>query len=228
MLTHELKVWHAYFREIARGEKTLEIRFGDDRQYAVGDLIRFREWEHGALAYTGRWLTARIAQCERTDPARFGVYGQPVWALELTEVGAVQEGIVPSAVPVRIDLGLAPEGTTTFDGWEAWPTWIPVGAAHIEEYTGAVRGDLKRAITLCRIPGGEADGAMIAWVKMSAHAAYEGRTCVLRMRRGAVEGPQDVTTIPLTHACVVRTKPGTGCDLFTEVEILGIVPQVVP
>jgi len=226
MTTHELKVWHAYFREIARGEKTLEIRFGADRDYAVGDQILFREWEHGAAAYTGRWLMARVAACACVDPARFGARGERTWALQLTEVGAVQEGVAPSAVPMRIDLGLAPEGVQTFEGWERWPTWIPVGAVHIEAAGEGVPVLMaqNRSVMLCRIPFSGADGAMIAWVKMSEYTVNKGRWCVLRSRRGVVEGPQDVQTFPLTHAWVVRTKLGQGVDLFSEVDIVGIVP----
>jgi ASC-1-like (ASCH) protein len=91
MTVHELKLWHAYFLELASGEKALEVRFGDDRLYTAGDQIRFHEWEHGLGVYTGRWITARIAGVQRVDPATFGLPGLPVWALALAEVSAIQE-----------------------------------------------------------------------------------------------------------------------------------------
>jgi hypothetical protein len=232
VITHELKIWRAYFVEIARGAKTLEIRFGDDRQYAAEDTIVFREWEHGAAVYTGRWLTARIAACQRTEQARFVGFGQPVWALALTEVGDIQEGVPSCMVPSRIDLYLAPEGTTTFDAWEAWPTRIPMRAVHIEEETATARTPISgsawnRSITLCRIPRGDMDAAMLAWVKMSEYAVYKGRMCVLWLQRGAVEGPQEVRIISLFNACVVRAKHGDAVDLFSEVDIVGVVPDEV-
>lgn len=225
MITHELKVWRAYFLEIARGEKTLEIRFGEDRDYLVGDHILYREWEHGAAVYTGRWLTARIAACQRTEQAWFVGFGQPVWALALTEVGSIQEGAVFTAMPTRVELCLAHAGTTTFDAWETWPTRILVGAVHIEDMEAKTPIAWNRSITLCGIPRGDTDAAMLAWVKMSEYAVYEGQRCVLRLQRGADKGPQEVRIIPLVNACVVRAKHGDAVDLFSEVDIIAVVPE---
>jgi hypothetical protein len=227
VITHELKVWRAYFCEIARGEKTLEIRFGEDRDYRVGDHILYREWEHGEAAYTGRWLTARVAACACVDPARFGARGERTWALQLAEVGAVQEGVAPSAVPTRLDLGLAPAGVETFEGWEAWETWIPVGGIHFAEVPlmGPTRSMGKRCVTLHRIPSSAADEALEAWARELRAPAWLGRLCVLRARRGLVEGPQDQQVHALTHARVVWAKRGSGGLLFSEVDIIGVVPE---
>jgi hypothetical protein len=230
MITHELKIWHAYFRAVAEGRKTLELRFGDDRQYVAGDMVLFREWEHGALVYTGRWLTARIAQCDRTDPARFGGRGDPVWALVLADVGAIQDGVPPIALPVRIHVYLAPEGTTVFNGWETWPTRIPAEAVTVHETAnnGVNPVGRDRTVTLRLIPESEVDAAMIAWVRMSEYMVFDGRTCVLRLQRGLVEGPHDVRTIPLLRAHIVRAKPGQHAGvLFREVDIVGYVPEGV-
>jgi hypothetical protein len=227
VITHELKIWRAYFLEIARGAKTLEIRFGEDRDYLVGDHILYREWEHGAAAYTGRWLMARVAACACVDPARFGGRGERTWALQLTEVGPIREGVAPSAVPTRLDLGLAPAGVATFEGWEAWEAWIPVGGIHFAEVPlmGPTRSAGQRCVTLHRIPHGAADAALEAWAQESLAAGAAGRLCVLRMRRGLVEGPQDQQIHALTYAHVVRAKRGSGDLLFSEVDILGVVPE---
>jgi hypothetical protein len=225
MTTHELKVWRAYFVEIARGEKTLEIRFGEDRDYRVGDQILFREWEHGAAAYTGRWLTARVAACTWADPPRFGARGERTWALQLAEVGAIREGVVPSPVPVRIDLGLAPAGVETFEGWEAWEAWVPAGSVQMVEKTshGPLCVGDQTTVTLCRIPFGAADKALKAWVQASMEASSVGRLCVLRLRRGAPEEAQKRRTLALTHAFVVRAKPGGGDYLYRELDVVGLV-----
>lgn len=50
---HDLKCWPLPFTAIARGIKGWEFRF-DDRGYAVGDVLRLREWVPGQQTYTGR------------------------------------------------------------------------------------------------------------------------------------------------------------------------------
>lgn len=44
MNTHELKCWPAFFEPIWRGDKTFEVRKGNDRQYAAGDVVILREY----------------------------------------------------------------------------------------------------------------------------------------------------------------------------------------
>jgi len=230
MTMHELKIWPVYYAAILSGQKRFEARWGDDRQYAVGDRLVLREWNPVDQAYTGRRLGATVAYVERVSGRQLGQGADEVlWLMGLADdvFQGVDDGGLPAhAEPTRIDLGLAPEGVTTFEGWETWPTWIPVGAVHIEAAGEGVPVLMaqNRSVMLCRIPFSGADGAMIAWVKMSEYTVNKGRWCVLRSRRGVVEGPQDVQTFPLTHAWVVRTKLGKGVDLFSEVDIVGIVP----
>ena len=40
MKLHELKIKHEYLIDVALGNKTFELRY-NDRDYQVGDLIRF-------------------------------------------------------------------------------------------------------------------------------------------------------------------------------------------
>ena len=62
--THELKSWPGFYREVEKGNKTLEVR-RNDRNYQPGDLVIFKEFvppwalpEVGAPLghYTGREL----------------------------------------------------------------------------------------------------------------------------------------------------------------------------
>jgi hypothetical protein len=50
---HELKTWPPYFEAVMHGEKTFDLRPAD-RDFEVGDYIRFREWDPKTAAYTGR------------------------------------------------------------------------------------------------------------------------------------------------------------------------------
>lgn len=57
-MLHELKLAPEWFDDVAFGIKTFEIR-KDDRGYAVGDILRLREWEDGG--YTGFEVRVRIS-----------------------------------------------------------------------------------------------------------------------------------------------------------------------
>lgn len=54
----EKKVWPEYFREIADGKKTFELRL-NDFEVSEGDVLVLREWDPKTKDYTGR-------QVERT------------------------------------------------------------------------------------------------------------------------------------------------------------------
>lgn len=44
MQTHELKCWPRFFRAIESGEKTFDVRKGEDRVYRKGDWLMLREF----------------------------------------------------------------------------------------------------------------------------------------------------------------------------------------
>ena len=50
---HELKTWPPYLDAVLTGKKTFEIRKAD-RPYAVGDVLRLREWSPVSESYSGR------------------------------------------------------------------------------------------------------------------------------------------------------------------------------
>lgn len=52
-MTHELKVWTAYFNDIVKGVKSFEVR-RNDRNFLVGDELYLREWNESEQSYTGR------------------------------------------------------------------------------------------------------------------------------------------------------------------------------
>lgn len=69
--THELKVWPEYFQAILDGLKTYELRHTHDRTFAVGDILRLREWiPWGGLAprYTGRVVRREITYIMHPTP----------------------------------------------------------------------------------------------------------------------------------------------------------------
>lgn len=59
MKTHEVRSWPDYFSGLRDGGRNCDVRF-DDRNYAVGDLLRIREYDDKKGTYTGREVTRRI------------------------------------------------------------------------------------------------------------------------------------------------------------------------
>lgn len=68
MSAHELKIWPPHFEHLLDGRKRFEVR-KNDRRFAVGDVIKFREYvpkEHAAkhgeaeAYYTGRTHSMRV------------------------------------------------------------------------------------------------------------------------------------------------------------------------
>jgi Domain of unknown function (DUF3850) len=59
ILVHELKTWPEFFKSVASGDKSFEIR-RDDRDFRVGDLLLLREWDPVTRAYSGRELHRQI------------------------------------------------------------------------------------------------------------------------------------------------------------------------
>lgn len=55
---HKLKIHPSYYEDVVSGKKTFEVRL-NDRNYAIGDILRLREWlpKEG---YTGRAKSVRV------------------------------------------------------------------------------------------------------------------------------------------------------------------------
>jgi hypothetical protein len=74
-MKHEIKCWPEPFQAIWDGLKTCEFRY-DDRNYAVDDELRLREYYPAGLdwpgKYTGRELLVRV-----TDIRGWGQFGIP-------------------------------------------------------------------------------------------------------------------------------------------------------
>lgn len=66
MTVHNVKCWPPFAAQVARREKTFEIR-RDDRGYAVGDMLRLDEWDPAIGQYTGRHVATRITGLWRSD-----------------------------------------------------------------------------------------------------------------------------------------------------------------
>lgn len=83
MTEHDLKCHPPYFEAVLRGDKPFELR-RDDRGYAVGDVLRLREWlpdmyvdalddgstreEAAEFAYSGRECRAAVTYALRGEP----------------------------------------------------------------------------------------------------------------------------------------------------------------
>ena len=70
--THDLKTWPEFFDAILDGRKTFEVRDTRDRDFAVGDVLRLREWTpiDGCRpgSYTGREATRTVSYIVRGAP----------------------------------------------------------------------------------------------------------------------------------------------------------------
>lgn len=53
MNIHPLKTWPRFYKALADGSKTFEVR-KNDRDFQVGDVLELREWDHETEKYTGR------------------------------------------------------------------------------------------------------------------------------------------------------------------------------
>lgn len=53
MNIHELKIWPEYFEAVASKKKTFDLR-KNDRGFAIGDILKLKEWAPSGKFYTGR------------------------------------------------------------------------------------------------------------------------------------------------------------------------------
>ena len=59
-MVHDLKLWSEYFKDVANGNKTFEVR-KNDRGYKVGDSLKLAEYCPTKKAYTGRTITKKVS-----------------------------------------------------------------------------------------------------------------------------------------------------------------------
>lgn len=65
---HSVKSWPEYYRPVVSGEKTFEVRVGDDRVYQVGDLIDMVEIDKDTRQPTGAHATREITYVMHGGP----------------------------------------------------------------------------------------------------------------------------------------------------------------
>lgn len=89
---HDLKVWTEFFDAILDGRKTFEVRNARDRCFAVGDVLRLREWTPASGeqpgSYTGREVTRWVS---------YVVQGAPFLPADLAVLGIVDDADGASA-----------------------------------------------------------------------------------------------------------------------------------
>jgi len=59
MKVHSLKTWPGFFRAVALGLKTFEVR-KDDRGFEVGDHLSLEEWDPNTATPTGDTVLRRV------------------------------------------------------------------------------------------------------------------------------------------------------------------------
>jgi hypothetical protein len=103
--THVLKCWSLYWDQIARGEKTFEVRFAD-RPYVVGDILELHRIEQDTDVIEQRRSDPVAANSEPPAPLLRRVTSVLPGGLEfagyrLIDPRAVVMSIVPVTVPAR-------------------------------------------------------------------------------------------------------------------------------
>lgn len=71
-MKHELKIWREFFKPVADGSKTFEVR-ENDRGFQLGDEVELKEWDPVSEVlpdYTGRSLSFRIGYVFPIDEKR--------------------------------------------------------------------------------------------------------------------------------------------------------------
>jgi hypothetical protein len=58
---HELKVWPDWYGPLEKGIKTFDIRRNDDRNFHVGEVVKFNEFNDRTGKFTGRSCYKRIS-----------------------------------------------------------------------------------------------------------------------------------------------------------------------
>ena len=69
-MTHDLKLWSEYFKDVANGNKTFEVR-KNDRGYKVGDTLILKEYCPTSKAYTGKELSRKVSYV--LEDGNFGI-----------------------------------------------------------------------------------------------------------------------------------------------------------
>lgn len=59
-ITHELKSWTHFFKEIVNGNKTHDLRWFKDRDFKIGDVIRLFEYDNINGVYTGESALVQV------------------------------------------------------------------------------------------------------------------------------------------------------------------------
>lgn len=71
-MTHALKTWPEYYKAVASGEKTFEVR-RNDRPFKIGDKLLLQEYDPKKEQYTGRELERSITYILNGD-SKFGMF----------------------------------------------------------------------------------------------------------------------------------------------------------
>lgn len=58
-MTHALKTWPEYYKDIESGKKNFELR-KFDRPFKPGDILLLQEWDNKKSEYTGKELHRRV------------------------------------------------------------------------------------------------------------------------------------------------------------------------
>lgn len=93
-MIHTLKCWPVYFQAIVSGQKTFDIRRGEDRSYEANDYLDLKEWDPDRQAYTGAHCVKRVV---------YVMHGEPFAPAGTWVLGLSQESRFPDPGEFRTD-----------------------------------------------------------------------------------------------------------------------------
>lgn len=114
---HDLKVWPEYFGPLERGEKTAELRY-NDRGFAVGDVLRLREYDPQSGEYTGREIRRTVTHIV-TQWLGEGYVMMSLDSPAQAEAAALRRALQDIRKEAHFALSVAPSQEVTDAAWEA-------------------------------------------------------------------------------------------------------------
>ena len=64
-MKHELKTWKIFYDRVFLGDKRVEIRKEDDREFNVGDVLELHVWDTEKLKFTGEMCEVDVLYIHR-------------------------------------------------------------------------------------------------------------------------------------------------------------------
>lgn len=136
-MIHTLKCWPVYFKAILSGEKSFDIRRGEDRSYEANDYLDLQEWDPDRQAYTGAHCVKRVVYVMHGEP-----FAPPeTWVLGLSRESRFQEPKMSG--PIHIS-----DFQAGYETDQIIATLIPIPGVKFKPYGWGAEQDVLKTIAV--------------------------------------------------------------------------------